>query len=267
MIRLLAGPIQAGCEALGLVWQHLPDLFRQDSPDPMVERRVDLSSGNPLGELVLELGRLFGCARVGVYESRQPGPTEFELVLAQPAALVIQGEVSPDAPHFRYHLGRMLFATRPEYALIVGLDGEELRTVLGAVAVGFGPPRRLSGDVSQIAHLAERFWELLPPHAQRRLGELCEQPQVLEADLVQEGARRALCRAGLFACGDLGVAIREVASAEGTSLEGKGLRELCEESDAVADLVRFATSLEYADARWRSGASRSSAEELGVRAQ
>ncbi len=267
MIKLLAGPIQAGCEALGLLWQLLPDLFRKDPPDPLSERRVDLSAGNPLGELVLELGRLFGCARVGVYESKQPGPTEFELVLAQPAALVVRGEVAPDAPHFRYHLGRMLFATRPEYALIVGLADDELRTVLGAVAVGFGPPRRLSGDVSQIAHLAERFWELLPPHVQRRLGELCEQPQVLEPELVEEGARRALCRAGLFACGDLGVAIREVAGAEGVALEGKGLRELCVESEAIADLVRFATSLEYADARWRSGTSRSSAEELGARAQ
>lgn len=267
MIKLLAGPIQAGCEALGLLWQQVPDLFRQDPPDPLAERKVDLSAGNPLGELVFELGRLFGCARVGVYETGQPGPLEFELVLAQPAALVIHGDVNPDSPHFRYHLGRMLFATRPEYALIVGLEPDELRTVLGAVAVGFGPPRRLSGDVSHIAHLAERFWELLPPHTQRRLGELCEHPQVLEADLVQEGARRALCRAGLFACGDLGVAMREVAAAEGLVLERKGLRELCEESEAVADLVRFATSLEYADARWRSGTSRSSAEELGVRAR
>lgn len=267
MIKLLAGPIQAGCEALGMLWQQLPDLFRQDPPDPMAERKLDLSAGNPLAELVLELGRLFGCARVGVYESRQPGTSEFELVLSQPPALVLNGDVSPDSPHFRFNLGRMLFATRPEYALIVGLDAAELRTVLGAVAVGFGPPRRLSGDVTHIAHLAERFWELLPPHSQRRLGELCEHPQVLEPDLVQEGARRALCRAGLFACGDLGVAVREVASTEGVEVADKGLRELCEESEAISDLVRFATSLEYADARWRSGTSRSSAEELGVRAQ
>lgn len=267
MIKLLAGPIQAGCEALGMLWQQLPDLFRQDPPDPMAERKLDLSAGNALAELVLELGRLFGCARVGVYESRQPGTSEFELVLSQPPALVLNGDVSPESPHFRFHLGRMLFATRPEYALIAGLESSELRTVLGAVAVGFGPPRRLSGDVTHIAHLAERFWELLPPHSQRRLGELCEHPQVLEPELVQEGARRALCRAGLFACGDLGVAIREVASTEGVELADKGLRELCEESPAIADLVRFATSLEYADARWRSGTSRSSAEELGVRAQ
>ena len=73
--------------------------------------------------------------------------------------------------------------------------------------------------------------------------------------------------AGLFACGDLGVSIREVAASEGLSVADKSLRELCEESEAVADLVRFATSLEYADARWRSGTSRSSAEELSVRAQ
>jgi tetratricopeptide (TPR) repeat protein len=267
MIKLLAGPTHAGCEALGVLWQHLPDLFRQELPELTSERRVELGGGSALGELILELGRLFGCARVAIYEMRQPGAAQFELVLAQPAALIIKGEVNPDAPHFRYELGRMLFATRPEYALIVGLDPEELHTVLGAVGVGFGPPRRLSGDVSQIAHLAERFWELLPPHVQRKLGELCEQPHVLEPEWVQEGARRALNRAGLFACADLGVAIREVARAEGVTLVEQSLKALCEQSESIADLVRFATSLEYADARWRSGTTRSSTEDLGVRAQ
>lgn len=267
MVRLLAGPPQAGCEALGVLWQHLPELFRQDRPEPSEERRVEVGGGSVLGELVLELSRLFGCPRVGVYEAKRTGEPEFELLLTQPAALILRGDVSPDSPHFRFQLGRMLFATRPEYALSVGLEADELRLVLGAIGVGFGPPRRLSGDVSQIAHLAERFWEMLPPHIQRRLSELCEQPQVLEPSEVVKSVERAMNRAGLFACGDLGVAIREVASAEGIVVGDKGLSDLCRESEGIADLVRLATSLEYADARWRSGATRSSTDDAGMRAQ
>src|SRR5690606_7959184 len=141
-------------------------------------------------------------------------PTEFELVLAHPAALVVKGQIEAESARFRYHFGRMMFATRPEYALVFGLEDDELDTVLSAIGVGFGPPRRLDGDVTHIAHLAERFWEMLPPQAQRRLGELCEHTHVLEPTLMQEGARRALRRAGLFVSGDLSTALAEVAAAE-----------------------------------------------------
>jgi cellulose synthase operon protein C len=256
MVQLLAGPSQPGHEALGLVWQHVPDLFRETGPGPALERKVEQGGGTPLGELLLEVARLFGVARVGVYQVPADTSPEFELVLTHPAALVIRGVITCESPSFRYHFGRMMFATRPEFALAFGLEEKELATVLGAIAIGFGPPRRLAGDVAQLARLAERFWEMLPPNAQRRLGELCEVPAVLDPWAVLEGARRALRRAGLFVCGDLGVAVRETAVAEGVDVEGKSLRQLCQESEVIADVVRFATSMEYADARWRSGATR-----------
>lgn len=257
MVKLLAGPSQPGHEALGLVWQHVPELFRETGPGPALERKVEQGGGTPLGELLLEVTRLFGVARVGVYQVPSDAPPEFEVVLTHPAALLIRGNVVSESPIFRYHFGRMMFATRPEYALAFGLEEKELSTVLGAIAIGFGPPRRLAGDVAELARLAERFWEMLPANAQRRLGELCEVPAVLEPWAVLEGARRALRRAGLFVCGHLGVAVRETAAAEGIAWTGKTLRQLCQESEAIADIVRFATSVEYADARWRSGGARS----------
>jgi hypothetical protein len=66
----------------------------------------------------------------------------------------------------------------------------------------------------------------------------------------------------LYVCGDLGVAIREVAAAQGLTLDWTQpgvLRTACEQSEAIADLVRLATGVEYSDARWRGGRSTSSA--------
>ncbi len=140
MVKLLAGPSQPGHEALGLVWQHVLDLFRETGPGPALERKVEQGGGTPLGELLLEVARLFGVARVGVYQVPSNTAPEFEVVLTHPAALVIRGTVASESPVFRYHFGRMMFATRPEYALAFGLEEKELSTVLGSIAIGFDHP-------------------------------------------------------------------------------------------------------------------------------
>jgi hypothetical protein len=68
-------------------------------------------------------------------------------------------------------------------------------------------------------------------------------------------SRRAVRRAGLISCGDVKVALRETCSEEGIALsaleEPGGLAALCSSSPAVADVIRLATSLEYAAARWQ----------------
>jgi hypothetical protein len=97
---------------------------------------------------------------------------------------------------------------------------------------------------------------VLPPRVQRRMGELCEIGNGLNPLAVRSATARALNRAGLYVCGDLGVAFEWVAASEGVSL-GPGtpasLRALCQENERLGDLVRWATSFEYAEARWRSG--------------
>ena len=99
------------------------------------------------------------------------------------------------------------------------------------------------------------LWESVPARAQRRLRELCDDPSRIEYSLAKEAARQAVRRAGLFVAGDLTVAVRETCADVGISTWGLdapgGLAAMCSSSPAVADLVRLATSQEYASARWQ----------------
>ncbi len=83
--------------------------------------------------------------------------------------------------------------------------------------------------------------------------EWCKEGKLTRESAVAS-ARRAARRAGLFACGDLGEALRRVAADEGIDREltrgADGLLALCERSKAAADLVRLATDPVYAHLRW-----------------
>jgi hypothetical protein len=70
-------------------------------------------------------------------------------------------------------------------------------------------------------------------------------------------------RAGLFVTGDLAIALRDVLDDPGMrdALDADApdaLRSLVKISVSAADLVRLATSAEYAEARWRDDAGRNS---------
>jgi hypothetical protein len=99
------------------------------------------------------------------------------------------------------------------------------------------------------------LWESIPARSQRRLRELCNEPSRIDYDLALSSAQQAVRRAGLFVSGDLTVAIREACADLGVSTRALdapgGLEALCSSSPAVADLVRLATSLEFASTRWQ----------------
>jgi len=69
------------------------------------------------------------------------------------------------------------------------------------------------------------------------------------------GTQRAMRRAGLFACGDIATALELVLTEKGIGadelVEHGALLAYCEMYEEVADLVRVATRMEYAEARWQ----------------
>jgi hypothetical protein len=87
---------------------------------------------------------------------------------------------------------------------------------------------------------------------------------LLRYETALSSAKTATRRAGLFVAGDITVAVRETCADENIPTkaleEPNGLSALCASSPALADLVRLATSPEYAETRWQTarGSSRHS---------
>jgi len=143
----------------------------------------------------------------------------------------------------------------PSFVLLFGAPESQARGVLRGLTLAFGPPQPGQPSVASVANLAEVLWESIPVRSQRRLRDLCDDARALDYDAALSNARLAIRRAGLFVSGDLRIAVRETCADEGISIkvldEQNGLAALCSASHAVADLVRLATSPEYAESRWQ----------------
>jgi hypothetical protein len=248
------------CDALALIWDGAEHVFRRDPTTYGVTglERVPLASPTPLGQAYAAAARVFGLARTPLFQRRSSANVTVTVALLSPPAVIVSGDVRQDSAELKFHLAAMLAAAMPERALLFGTSESQARAVLEALGLAFGPPQKNNrATLGSALHLAEVLWESIPMRAQRRLRELCDDPKALDFNAAMEASRRALRRAGLFACGDLGVALRETCLDEGQPPElmgtPDGVAKLCEASSSVADLIRLATSPEYAAVRWQSG--------------
>jgi hypothetical protein len=106
-----------------------------------------------------------------------------------------------------------------------------------------------------VAQLAGGLWERIPAREQRRLQALCLEHGALDREKAVAGAQQAARRAGLFICGDLFYALCAMCLEEGidaSQLSPETFLQLCRQRPEAADLVRLATSSEYAAARWQN---------------
>lgn len=242
--------------ALGMVWNGAQHLFRKDLAAYGLTgvERVSPTAPTPVSQIYGAAIRMLGMTRVALFHDRTGDAVTLDVALLSPPALVLRGDVREATPTFAYHLGSMLAATLPEHALLYGAPEQQVTDVLRALLVAFGPPMRGSG-LGTVAGLAEMLWESVPARSQRRLRELCEDTDQINFEAAATAVGRAACRAGLFVCGDLTTSVREACADLGISSRGMetpgGLAALCSSSPAIADLVRLATSPEYANARFR----------------
>lgn len=261
---------ETGCpatEALGHVWNGAQHMFRRDPTSYGVTglERISPTGPSPLAQLFGAAARVLGTTRTPVFQRRNGTTITINVALLSPPALIVTGDVRNSSATLSYHLGAMLVASLPEHVLLYGAPEGQVRNVLRALVAAFGPPHTVRGQIAPIVTLAEMLWESVPARSQRRLRELCDDPTNIQYEIAVASARQAVRRAGLFACGDLMIAVRETCADLGISPRGLespgGLAALCASSPAVADLVRLATSPEFADARWqhvRGGGRRSS---------
>jgi hypothetical protein len=188
---------------------------------------------------------------------RPPAPPSFKIALLSPPAIVLSGDVREETPELRYLLGAGLTGAIPEHALVNAL-GEGLGTLIEALHAAFGPVADLPRGNAAVARLGQNLWQLVPPRTDRRLREICADPSRITAGQANAGTRQAMRRSGLFASGNLGTALAQLAAEIRVSLlefqdAPDGLARACAAYPEVADLVRLAIRTEFAEARWSPG--------------
>jgi hypothetical protein len=260
ILRLIArGSSTAAAEALALVWEGASQLFRRDPGSYGLTGldRVALSGNTLASRVYAATARVLGASRTPLFQRRSHGPVTASVALLVPPAVILSGDPREETPELLFRLGSAFLAALPEHALIFGLQEAQLRSLLAAICSAFGPPDSPVAS-SSIASLAGSLWQTLPARGQRRLKELCANPADFSLDRASAAAHRISLRAGLFLCGDLGVALRETIASEKLPLDAPpdtfpALASACERHPEILDLVAMAVSPEFADARWRPG--------------
>jgi tetratricopeptide (TPR) repeat protein len=244
-------------EALSLVWEGAEHVFRRDPSTYGVTglERVPAGAPTPLARTYAALARALGLLRTPLFQRRSAGPVTVSLALLSPPAVILSGDVRQDSPELRFHLGAMLAAATPQYALLFGSPESQGRAVLRGLAFAFGPPRTGTGSPGSVLNLAEVLWESIPARLQRRLRELCGDPDALDYDAALSGAKLAVRRAGFFAAGDLGSALRQIALEEGYELETaeQNMRTFVRDDVTARNLYSLSLGAEYAHTRYQSG--------------
>jgi tetratricopeptide (TPR) repeat protein len=259
-------------EALSIVLD--TGLYRRDMAQYHLTgvARVQPGAATVLGEAFGTVGRFLGQGRTALFHVRVSNPTGAKIALLSPPGIVLTGDIRDETPELRYLLGASLAGAMPEHALVNALNEDALRTLLDALQAAFGPVANLPRGNAAVARLGQNLWQLVPPRADRRLRELCENPEVISYDLAVTGTRQAMRRAGLFAVGTLSTVLKLVAfehsfalpraappsspvSSREPLLTPDGLIQVCERSPAAADLLRLAIRTEFAEARWLPAAA------------
>ncbi len=198
-----------------------------------------------------------------MFHAKSDAPLELGVALLAQPALVASGDVRAKSAELVYQIAAAHAAAAPELVLSANLPESILRRLFEALDAAFGPVRPREDDAptsstdgfkADVARIAAELWQRVNPRSERRLRELCE-GDPLVPERARASAQRAMRRAGLYASGDLGLALQFLAESAGQpQLSGIGegaLEAACQANEDAADLVRLATRVEYAEARWQ----------------
>ncbi|HEY0468519.1 MAG TPA: hypothetical protein VGC79_30200, partial [Polyangiaceae bacterium] len=119
LFRDSIGPVQ---EALAIVWEGAEHVFRRDASTYGVTgmERVSLAASTPLARVYAGAARALALTRTPLFQRRSAGAITVNLALLSPPAMILSGDVRTDTPELRFHLGAMLAASIPQYALLFG---------------------------------------------------------------------------------------------------------------------------------------------------
>ncbi len=225
-------------EVFGALYEGLPSDQIADlaALGVRADARVSPVSGDAAGEIFAECARLLGNRRSSLYLKDDPALTRPLVMVRAPTAVIVSPALAAlPAAELRFHMARALWLTRPEHALAVGLEREQLNSLFMSAVRAFHPrhasARQVGGSTGDAD--AQQLRKQLPYKVVRRLAELFQR----EADTAfssarwRRGVEHSTNRAGLVACGDFRAAARV--------LRDEG------DDEALRELARFALSEAY----------------------
>ncbi|MBI5536879.1 MAG: hypothetical protein HY898_29430 [Deltaproteobacteria bacterium] len=258
LAMLLRGVHTSVSEAFGHLWTHAPHVLSREAIPYDLESmdHVAFGSPSPVGKAYSTAVRVLGLGKVSVHCHRSRGPLQAAVALTSPPSVVITGAIE-DSTELRFKLAFILAATLPANVMLFCMHEKKIRTLLQAMVAAFGPPEASRGTESGTVQLAGHLWHALPVRVQRRMTEIFSQPGGFTYEDIWARALQSARRGGLFVVGDVGTAIRDTLGdpgvAESVDLKSPGyLVQICKASASATDLLRLATSAEYAEARWRT---------------
>ena len=241
-------------KALEVIWESTRRVLEWESVrEVKAAQRVRSDQRSPLAQAYAPAARLLGLGSTPLLQVPATGEPKVSVLVLGEASVLVRGEPTHETPQLRYDIGAALAGTLPPYVIINAATYEQIDDLFRAVHIAFGTPESSQTNLTSTARLAALLWESVAPRTQRQMIEWCKEGK-LTRELAVASARRAARRAGLFASGDLGVALARVVAEEGidsAQLAGSGwLARLCGKSAAAADLVRLACDPVFAHLRW-----------------
>lgn len=260
---IFRSPPDAGLEALAIVCEGAPQLFRRDlmAYGYSGAQRIPLGSRAPAGRIYTLLARLLGLTQIPLFHSPSSRKLSWTIALLAPPAVLLSGDAQEENAELRYEIGAAMASAMPAHALLAALPRDRAETVLAAVLAAYGPAGQMPRSPAIVA-IAETLWQLLPARIERQLREVCNHAGAagLDYENILTRQKRLVRRAGLFASGDLELSILRYFEENKLSPslldQPEGLANVCAAHPEVAELVRLAMHPAYAKARWQlAGAS------------
>ena len=261
LLSVLQAPSRGpGGDAMALLWEGAQAVFARRAATYALNgvERLDVRGTSPLARLYGAATKVLGAPDVPVYVRRSRGQPQFQIGLMERATIILSGDFTDDSARVRMTLGAAISAALPENTLFFGLGAADARIVFTALVGAFGPPGSSDALDPASGPLAGAFVQTVPASNQARLREILDQARDIDFALLLEHARQSGRRTGLFLAGDFGVAARALVADLGRDPDELdapgGLEQLCQDLPSLADLLSFALSPEYAEARWEPGA-------------
>jgi tetratricopeptide (TPR) repeat protein len=251
-------------EALSLVWEDGHSAWGKDPIGVLQGAQPAATTNAEVARIYEAAIGLLGLPRVPLFLRPSDDAPSATVTMTWPPAAILSGRVREESAELRHALGQALALTLSPNIISLGLSPTDARNAFRAIMGAFGPPESSRAMNKESGRLAEALWHVLPPRTQRRLQALLGPVSLSDFELAPGRAWQSAHRLGLFLAGDFKTAVSSVlasrARADGNeppSLHATDWMALCHENAAVADLFQLAVSPEYAEARWRPAARRS----------